>query len=54
MRIAILANGDSLSNFGGNQILTKPDQVWGLNQQAGIKLLRPTAKSSRYIKESKA
>jgi hypothetical protein len=37
MRIAILANGDSLNNFGGNRILTQPDQVWGLNQQAGIK-----------------
>jgi len=37
VRIAILANGDSLANFGGNHVLTPPDKVWGLNQQAAVK-----------------
>ena len=37
MRIAILANGQSLEHFGSDQALVKADQVWGLNKQAAIK-----------------
>lgn len=40
MRIAILANGKSLEGFGGNHVITPPDQLWGLNQQAAIKNMR--------------
>ncbi len=40
MRIAILANGPSLENFGGNHVLRKHDKVWGLNQQAAYKGMR--------------
>lgn len=41
MKIAILANGASISNFINNPIDQKFDEVWGLNQQGawkGIKL----------------
>ena len=41
MKLAILANGESVSNFVNNPLRQKFDQVWGLNQQAtwkGIKL----------------
>lgn len=34
MRVAILANGDTVKNFGANPALRKHDKVWGLNQQA--------------------
>jgi len=40
VRVAILANGETLDNFGANHMLKKPDQVWGLNQQAGYKGMR--------------
>lgn len=40
MRIAILANGPTLENFGGNHVLRKHDKVWGLNQQAAYKGMR--------------
>lgn len=40
MRVAILANGQTLENFGGNHVLRKHDQVWGLNQQAAYKNMR--------------
>ncbi len=34
-RIAILANGKTVQNFGANTTIKKHDEVWGLNQQAG-------------------
>jgi hypothetical protein len=37
MRVAILANGDTFSNFATNHVSKPYDRVWGLNQQAAIK-----------------
>lgn len=39
MRIAILANGKTVENFGSNTTLSNYDRVWGLNQQAAWKTL---------------
>lgn len=37
MRVAILANGETVRNYTSNPTITKYDQVWGLNQQASWK-----------------
>jgi len=37
MKIAVLANGETVRNYTSNPTITKYDQVWGLNQQASWK-----------------